>query len=88
MPYRHPGSSGASGPLSGKPIGFYRPRGSQEVLLLVPNTLREVVRERISSLPSSEGRLLHAVAALPHPTFALLGEVAGRAIDASSIRKA
>src|SRR5437588_12278155 len=35
MPYRHPGSSGASGPLSGKPIGFYRPRGSQEVRHLI-----------------------------------------------------
>jgi DNA-binding CsgD family transcriptional regulator len=55
--------------------------------LPLPNTLREVVRDRIASLPSSERRLLRAVAALPHPTFALLGEVAGRAIDASSIRK-
>src|SRR5438270_3216207 len=35
MPYRHPGSSGASGPLSGKPISFYRPRGSQEVRRLI-----------------------------------------------------
>src|SRR5207244_4129541 len=35
MPYRHPGSPGASGPLSGKPIGFYRPRGSQEVRHLI-----------------------------------------------------
>ena len=35
MPYRHPGSTGPSGPLSGKPITFYRPRGSQEVRRLV-----------------------------------------------------
>src|SRR6186713_782149 len=35
MPYRHPGSSAKSGPLSGKPITFYRPKGSQEVRHLI-----------------------------------------------------
>src|SRR6202795_2432186 len=35
MPYRHPGSPAASGPLSGKPITFYRPRGSQDIRHLI-----------------------------------------------------
>ena len=35
MPHRHPGSSAKSGPLSGKPITFYRPKGSQEVRHLI-----------------------------------------------------
>jgi hypothetical protein len=35
MPYRHPGSPAPSGPLSGKPITFYRPRGSQEIRHLI-----------------------------------------------------
>jgi len=35
MPHRHPGSPAASGPLSGKPITFYRPRGSREVRHLI-----------------------------------------------------
>src|ERR671938_823870 len=35
MPYRHPGSPSAKKALSGKPIGFYRPKGSQEVRHLI-----------------------------------------------------
>src|ERR1035437_135639 len=35
MAHRHPGSPAASGPLSGKPITFYRPRGSQEIRHLI-----------------------------------------------------
>src|SRR6187397_760374 len=35
MPYRHPGAPSSKGVLSGKPIGFYRPKGSQEVRHLI-----------------------------------------------------
>src|SRR3954466_5087037 len=35
MPHRHPGSPSSRGPLSGKPITFYRPKGSQEVRRLI-----------------------------------------------------
>lgn len=35
MPHRHTGFAAESGPLSGKPITFYRPKGSQEVRRLI-----------------------------------------------------
>ena len=35
MPYRHPGAPSPKGVLSGKPISFYRPKGSQEVRHLI-----------------------------------------------------
>src|SRR6266550_3594154 len=35
MPYRHSGPGAKPGPLSGKPITFYRPKGSQEVRHLI-----------------------------------------------------
>src|SRR5436190_10996911 len=35
MPHRHSGPGAKSGPLSGKPITFYRPKGSQEVRHLI-----------------------------------------------------
>jgi deoxyhypusine synthase len=35
MPYRHPGAPSSKGALSGKPISFYRPKGSKEVRYLI-----------------------------------------------------
>lgn len=48
MPYRHPGSPAAKGPLSGKPIGFYRPRGSQEVRHLIDEGFQAFNAARLS----------------------------------------
>ena len=56
--------------------------------LPLPDTLRDVVRHRLLSLPTSEQELLLAVAALPQPTLALLGEVRGGRVDASSMTEA
>jgi deoxyhypusine synthase len=48
MPYRSPGSPGAKGPLSGKPIGFYRPRGSQEIRHLIDEGFQAFNAARLS----------------------------------------
>ena len=48
MPYRSPGSPSAKGALSGKPIGFYRPRGSQEVRHLIDEGFQAFNAARLS----------------------------------------
>ena len=48
MPYRHPGGPAANGVLSGKPIGFYRPRGSQEVRHLIDEGFQAFNAARLS----------------------------------------
>ena len=48
MPHRHPGSPAPSGPLSGKPITFYRPRGSQEVRHLIDEGFQAFNAARLS----------------------------------------
>jgi deoxyhypusine synthase len=48
MPYRHPGASASQGALSGKPIGFYRPRGSQEIRHLIDEGFQAFNAARLS----------------------------------------
>jgi len=48
MPYRHPGAPSSKGVLSGKPIGFYRPRGSQEVRHLIDEGFQAFNAARLS----------------------------------------
>jgi AAA ATPase domain len=55
--------------------------------LPLPATLREVVHDRLASLPVAERRLLVAVAALAHPSLDLLGAAFGRTIDASALKR-
>ncbi|MFL5954356.1 MAG: AAA family ATPase [Gaiellaceae bacterium] len=55
--------------------------------LPLPSTLREVVHDRLVSLPVAERRLLAGVAALSHPTFDLLAAATGRSLDASSLQR-
>jgi DNA-binding CsgD family transcriptional regulator len=50
-------------------------------------TLREVVHDRLASLPVAERRLLMGVAALSHPSFALLAAAFGRNLDASALKR-
>jgi DNA-binding CsgD family transcriptional regulator len=55
--------------------------------LPLPRTLRELVRDRLASLPASERRVLLRVAALSHPALDVLGKASGRLVDASSLRR-
>src|SRR4051794_38666844 len=48
MPYRHSGSPSTPGPLSGKPITFYRPKGSQEVRHLIDEGFQAFNAARLS----------------------------------------
>ena len=48
MPHRHPGAPSSKGALSGKPIGFYRPRGSQEVRHLIDEGFQAFNAARLS----------------------------------------
>jgi deoxyhypusine synthase len=48
VPYRHPGSPSAAGPLGGKPIGFYRPRGSQDIRRLIDEGFQAFNAARLS----------------------------------------
>jgi ATP/maltotriose-dependent transcriptional regulator MalT len=54
--------------------------------LPLPRTLRELVHDRLASLPASERMVLLRVAALSQPTLDLLGKASGRLVDASSLR--
>jgi DNA-binding CsgD family transcriptional regulator len=53
-----------------------------------PATLREVVHERLESLPPGERELLLGVAALSHPTLELLDKAAGPGVTESSLSRA
>jgi DNA-binding CsgD family transcriptional regulator len=55
--------------------------------LPLPRTLRELVHDRLASLPASERRMLLRVAALSHPTLDLLGKASGRHVDASLLTR-
>jgi DNA-binding CsgD family transcriptional regulator len=55
--------------------------------LPLPATLREVVHDRLASLPVAERRVLVGVAALSHPSFALLAAAFGRSLDAGALRR-
>jgi len=48
MPYRHPGAPAPKGALSGKPITFYRPKGSQEVRYLIDEGFQAFNAARLS----------------------------------------
>jgi deoxyhypusine synthase len=48
MPHRHPGSPSTKTALSGKPITFYRPRGSQEVRHLIDEGFQAFNAARLS----------------------------------------
>ncbi len=48
MPQRNPGGPRSKGALSGKPIGFYRPRGSQEVRQLIDEGFQAFNAARLS----------------------------------------
>src|SRR5688572_16246366 len=48
MPYRHPGAPGPRGALSGKPITFYRPKGSKEVRHLIDEGFQAFNAARLS----------------------------------------
>jgi len=48
MPYRHPGAPAPKGELSGKPITFYRPKGSQEVRYLIDEGFQAFNAARLS----------------------------------------
>jgi deoxyhypusine synthase len=48
MPYRHPGAPAAKGALSGKPISFYRPKGSKEVRHLIDEGFQAFNAARLS----------------------------------------
>ena len=48
MPHRHPGAPSSKGALSGKPIGFYRPRGSQEIRHLIDEGFQAFNAARLS----------------------------------------
>jgi deoxyhypusine synthase len=48
MPYRHPGAPASQGALSGKPITFYRPQGSQEVRHLIDESFQAFNAARLS----------------------------------------
>jgi deoxyhypusine synthase len=48
MPHRHPGAPASKDALSGKPIGFYRPRGSQEVRHLIDEGFQAFNAARLS----------------------------------------
>ena len=48
MPYRNPGSPASKGALSGKPITFYRPRGSQDIRQLIDDGFQAFNAARLS----------------------------------------
>ncbi len=48
MPYRHPGAPSSKGALSGKPISFYRPKGSKEVRHLIDEGFQAFNAARLS----------------------------------------
>ena len=48
MPHRHPGAPAAKGALSGKAIGFYRPKGSSEVRHLIDEGFQAFNAARLS----------------------------------------
>ena len=48
MPYRNPGAPSAKGALSGKPITFYRPKGSKEVRHLIDEGFQAFNAARLS----------------------------------------
>src|SRR5262245_28944904 len=48
MPHRQPGAPASKGALSGKPITFYRPRGSQEVRHLIDEGFQAFNAARLS----------------------------------------
>jgi ATP/maltotriose-dependent transcriptional regulator MalT len=64
------------------------PAGSSGPTLPVPNSLRQLLSERLARLSASEREPMVVAAALSEPTFEVIGRVVGRRLEAADLERA